>query len=83
MKVILPDKVYDVLVIVAQYILPAIGTFYGALVQIWQLPYGEQILATLLALDTALGALLGVSLKNWKAGKVQPEVEGPVEKEGE
>lgn len=69
MKVILPDKVYDILLMIAQYIIPAIGTFFGALVTIWNIPYGEQILASLMALDTALGVLLGVSLKNWRAGK--------------
>ena len=60
MKLILPDKVYDILLIIAQYVLPAVGTLYGALVQLWNLPYGEQILATMLALDTALGALFNI-----------------------
>ena len=41
MKVILPDKVYDVLLMIAQYIIPAVGTFFGALVTIWNIPYGE------------------------------------------
>lgn len=73
MKVLLPDKVYDALLMIAQYIIPAIGTFFGALVTIWNIPYGEQILASLMALDTALGVLLGVSLKNWRADKTLPD----------
>ncbi len=79
MKVILPDKVYDVLLMIAQYIIPAVGTFFGALVTIWNIPYGEQILASLMALDTALGVLLGVSLKNWRIEKALPEPEIPSE----
>lgn len=81
MKVILPDKVYDLLLMIAQYIIPAVGTFFGALVTIWNIPYGEQILASLMALDTALGVLLGVSLKNWRADKTIPEPAIPSEEE--
>lgn len=79
MKLILPDKVYDILVVIAQYIIPPLGTLYGALCQIWGFPYGEQILATLLAVDTFLCALLGISNKNWKASKVLPDPEVPSE----
>ena len=55
------DKVYDVLKWIAQYLLPALGTLYFALASIWGLPFGEQIPATITAVDTFLGALLGIS----------------------
>lgn len=55
------NKVYDILKWVAQYFLPAIGTLYFALAGIWGLPYGEQIVGTITAVDTFLGILLGIS----------------------
>lgn len=57
----LNNKVYDVLKWVAMYLLPAAGTLYFALAGIWGLPYGEQIVGTITAVDTFLGVLLGIS----------------------
>lgn len=59
------NKVYDVLKFIAQIVLPACGTLYFALASIWGLPYGEQIVGTITAIDTFLGALLGVSTKQY------------------
>lgn len=58
---IMNDKIYDALKWVAQYLLPGLGTLYFALAGIWGLPYGEQIVGTITAIDTFLGLLLGVS----------------------
>lgn len=55
------NKVYDILKWITQYFLPAIGTLYFALAGIWGLPYGEQIVGTITAVDTFLGILLGIS----------------------
>lgn len=55
------NKIYDILKFIAQIVLPAIGTLYFALASIWGLPYGEQIVGTITAVDAFLGALLGVS----------------------
>ena len=55
------NKVYDILKYIAQIVLPAIGTLYFALAGIWGFPYGEQIVGTIVAVDTFLGALLGIS----------------------
>lgn len=55
------NKTYDILKYIAQYVLPAIGTLYFALAGIWGLPYGEQIVGTVAALDTFLGVILGLS----------------------
>lgn len=55
------NKVYDVLKFIALVVLPALGTLYFALSTIWGLPYGEQIVGTITAIDTFLGALLGIS----------------------
>lgn len=55
------NKFYDVLKWVAMYFLPALGTLYFALSGIWGLPFGEEIVGTLAALDTFLGVILGIS----------------------
>ena len=55
------NKVYDVLKWISLIVLPAIGTLYFALSGIWGLPYGEEIVGTIVAIETFLGALLGIS----------------------
>lgn len=57
----LSNKTYDVLKWIAQYLLPGLGTLYFALASIWGLPYGEQIVGTITAVDTFLGVILGIS----------------------
>lgn len=55
------NKVYDVLKWIAQYFLPAVGTLYFGLAGIWNLPYGEEVVGTITAVDTFLGVLLGIA----------------------
>jgi len=55
------NKVYDVLKWAAQYLLPAAGTLYFALANVWGLPFGEQVVGTITAVDTFLGVVLGIS----------------------
>lgn len=65
----LPDKVYDVLKWITIVVLPAIGTLYFALSGIWGFPYGEQIVGTITAIETFLGALIGISTLNYNKNK--------------
>ena len=60
------DKLYDALKWIAQILLPAVATLYFAIAQIWGLPYAEQIVGTITAIDAFLGALLGVSTIQYK-----------------
>ena len=60
------NKLYDILKWVALVFLPALGTLYFTIAQIWGLPYGEEIQGTILAIDTALGVWLGVSSNRYK-----------------
>ena len=60
------NKTYDVLKWIAQYLLPALGTLYFALADIWGLPYGEQVVGTITAVDTFLGVVLGISTATYK-----------------
>jgi hypothetical protein len=53
------NKAYDILKIVSLIIAPAV-VFLTALVDIWGIPYGSQIVATLAAVDVLLGALVTI-----------------------
>ena len=57
----LSNSNYDFLKWVAQILLPAFATLYFALSQIWGLPYSEEVVGTITAIDAFLGALLGIS----------------------
>ena len=63
------NRVYDILVWITTIVLPALGTLYFALAGIWGFPYGEQIVGTLTAIDTFLGAILGISTTIYKKGE--------------
>ena len=61
MKIKMSNKVYDTLKWIAQYLLPALGTLYFTLSQIWGFPYGEEAVGPITAIDTAIGIVLGIS----------------------
>jgi len=61
----LSNNTYDTLKWVAQIALPACGTLYFALSKVWGLPFGTEIVGTITAVDTFLGALLGISTANY------------------
>lgn len=67
------NKTYDVLKYIALIVLPALGTFYFAIAGIWGLPYVEQIVGTITAIDTLLGALLKISTAKYQ--KEQENIE--------
>ena len=60
------SKTYDTLKWTAQFLLPALGTLYFTISSIWGLPYGEQILGTITAIDLFLGAILGLSSSKYE-----------------
>ena len=62
------NKTYDILKYVAQIVLPAAGTLYFALSGIWGLPYGEEIVGTITAVDAFLGAVLKISTDQYQKG---------------
>lgn len=55
------NKTYDILKWIAQIVLPAFGTLYFALAQIWGWPFGNEVVGTVTAVDTFLGVILGLS----------------------
>ena len=58
------DKFYDALNIVAKIVAPA-ATFISAILAIWNVPYTEQITATLGAFDVFIGAVVVVLKANY------------------
>lgn len=61
------NKTYDVLKFIAQIVLPALGTLYFTLSGIWGLPYGEEVVGTITAVDTFLGVILKYASDNYWA----------------
>lgn len=62
------NKTYDILKYIARYVLPALATFIVAVFEIWKLPYATQISGTIMAIDTLLNAILGISSYNYNKG---------------
>ena len=55
------DKIYDIIKWLVIIVLPAAGTLYAALSTVWGWPYSEEIVITITAVDTFLGAVLCIS----------------------
>ena len=64
----LNNKNYDLWKRIQQYILPAAATFIVAVFKIWNIPYGTEISGTIMAFDTLLGVILGISSYNYNKG---------------
>lgn len=62
----LSNKTYDILKWIALHLLPAAGALYFALSKTWGLPYATEIVGTIAAVDTFIGALLGLSSAQYK-----------------
>ena len=60
------SKVYDTLKWIALVVLPAIATLYVTLAGIWNFPNAEQVVGTIAAVETFLGAVLQISSAQYK-----------------
>lgn len=65
--ILIKGKLYDVLKFIAQIALPALGTLYFTLAQIWGIGGAENVIGTIMAVDTFLGVLLGISSLNYNS----------------
>ena len=61
MNIKMSNKTYNVMKIIALIVLPAIGTLLTSLSDVWGIPHGRQISATIFAINTCLGTILGIS----------------------
>ena len=59
------NKTYDIFKKISLLILP-LTTFVAAVVEIWGIPYGSQIVATLAALDTFAGVAVTILAADYK-----------------
>lgn len=57
----LSNRLYDVLKWIALIFLPALAVFYGAVGPVWGWFEPDKMVFTITALDTFLGALIGIS----------------------
>lgn len=64
-------KLYNYLKFLALVVLPAVGTLYFALAGIWGLSSGEEVVGTIVALDTFLGVILQISSTNYDSSTAQ------------
>ena len=61
----LNNKVYDVHKWIALIFLPAVAVLYGAIGPVWNWPEPDKVVYTITAIDTFLGALIGVSTMSY------------------
>jgi hypothetical protein len=68
----LSDRQYDILKYVAQVILPAAGTLYGALALLWGWPVdiSAGVVGTVVAVDTFMGVALHISSTNYQKNDI-------------
>ena len=65
---IMKDSVYDKMKWVAMFFLPALAILVKTVFAIWNLPFGEEISATIVAVNAFLGACLGISTIQYQKG---------------
>ena len=75
------NKTYDILKTIALKVLPATEFLVITIFKIWGIPYGAEIGATIAAIDTALGIILGIS--SAKYNEIEFEFEQEEEKSHE
>jgi hypothetical protein len=63
----LSDKYYNIVKQLVQLVLPAVGSLYFGLAQIWDLPNAEKVVGTLALVSTFLGVLLRLSTRSYNA----------------
>ena len=62
------NNLYDILKWLVIIVLPAAGTLYTALSTVWGWPYSNEIVTTITAVDTFLGAVLCISTATYNKG---------------
>ena len=74
------NKTYDILKYLALIVFPAVGALYFALAKIWGLPYATEIVGTIAAIDTFLGAILKISSDKYYDS--EQDIDGYIDIEG-
>lgn len=63
---VITGKAYDFLNRIVRVLLPAVGTLYFALSELWDWPYGKAIVGTVAAVNLFFGSVVHVSAQNYK-----------------
>ena len=63
------NKAYDVIKWIAQLLLPALGTLWFGLSEIWGIPLKTEIVGSVTAVDAFLGVILGISSANYNKNR--------------
>ena len=66
---VLNGRTYDFLKWLGLIALPALATFYGVVGKVWEIPHTAEVVTTITAVATLIGALIGVSTVNYNKGK--------------
>lgn len=90
------NNTYDILKWIAQILLPSLGTLYFTISNLWNLPFANEVIGTITAIDTFLGFLLQKSSASYQGDGVmlvdksdddidvyRMELNGPVESLGD
>lgn len=80
---IIRGKLYDVLKFIALILLPACGTLYFTLAGIWGLPNAEEVVGTIVAIDTFLGVVLQISSSAYQSSDDRFDGTMDVSRDGE
>lgn len=63
---LLSDRMYNILKWLVVIVLPAFGSLYFGLSQIWGLPKAEEVVGTVTLLATFNGVILGISTRSYE-----------------
>jgi hypothetical protein len=68
---LLSTQAYDFLKPIATTYLPAAGTLYFTVAQIWGLPAATEVVGTIVAINTFLGVVLGISTRSYNQSEAK------------
>lgn len=65
MKLYFSDELYNIINRLVKYVLPALNVAILGLTKIWNLPYGNEIAATVIVIQGFLAGCMGFSTYNY------------------
>ena len=65
------NRIYDILKYLAMFFLPALAILVKTVFAIWGIPYGEEVSATIVAVNAFIGACLGISSISYQKDQLE------------
>ena len=72
---ILSNKLYNILKWVATIVLPALSTMCFAIGDIWGWSFTDQLIGSIVALNTFLGVIIGISAAQYNKSKTSDDTQ--------